>query len=125
MKTRVFLRKPEVPGRCPSKGFVGTVCTLSPRNGVKARHPRLLLKIALPVVYSLHGREAKLAGEKGGPARRGVRFEGGGRFMGCFPQLFSKNRKKSRFFRDARPRCVIYVLTQAFSIFPDFSGGSA
>src|SRR2546421_3478176 len=37
MKTRVFLRRPEVPGRCPSNGVVGTVCTLPSLVGVKAR----------------------------------------------------------------------------------------
>src|SRR5437763_706226 len=37
MKTRVFLRRPEVPGRCPSNGVVWTVCTLPSLIGVTAR----------------------------------------------------------------------------------------
>ena len=45
MKTRVFFRRPEVPGRCPSNGLVGTVCAFSPRNGVKASPPLFVFGI--------------------------------------------------------------------------------
>src|SRR5919197_4044611 len=37
MKTRVFFLRPEVPGRCPSNGVVGTVRTFPSRIGVTAR----------------------------------------------------------------------------------------
>src|ERR1700755_1953232 len=83
----------------------------------RAARQNLSVQIRARERFGTAGRNS--ASPPSGSGRR-TRAKGVGHTRTPFLKLFLKKGEKVGIFRDAKPRCVIYLVAQAFLIFPTF-----